>query len=130
MKTLIREIPLSNGLTVRFFDATRRYFGDYHQVRIEISCEIPLTPDLFESAEAYEKGMKQLGGKVQYLKKIEQQGVATDAIAGVVENVIRQFMAHSLSYLEAESFPKKLVKSELDGLSKKRRVLIPMHANG
>lgn len=114
MTKLIKEIPLSNGLTVRFFDATRRYFGDYHQVRIQICCEVPLTADLFEDGDAYRGALKLLGNSVLYKKDIEHQGVATDAIPDVVSNVIRQFVDHSLGYLCGETFPQKMVQSELN----------------
>src|SRR4051794_20816991 len=53
MKKMIRAIPLANGLTVRFYDASRRYFGDYHQVRVEVSCEVLLTQDLFQNPEDF-----------------------------------------------------------------------------
>jgi hypothetical protein len=114
MKNLIREIPLQNGLTLRFFDATRRYFGDYHQVRIEINCQVPLTAELFDDHAAWESALRIVGEKVEYRKEVERQGVATDAIAGVVEEVIRSFTEHSLAYLQSPSFPGKLAQAELN----------------
>lgn len=114
MNKLIREIPLANGLTVRFFDATRRYFGDYHQVRVQILCEVPLTVELFEDGAAHQKALKLLGEKVSYKKEIEHQGVATAAVDETVEKVIRHFVEHSLGYFNGEGFPKKLVHSELN----------------
>ena len=121
MTKLIKEIPLANGLVIRFFDATRRYFGDYHQVRIQICCEVPLTADLFENGEAYLRALKLLGGSVVYKKEIEHQGVATAAIPDVVASVIRQFVDHSLGYFNGEAFPKKLVQSELNRIRGKAR---------
>ena len=113
MKNLIREIPLQNGLTLRFFDATRRYFGDYHQVRIEINCQVPLTVELFDDQVAWEAAVKLLGDTVEYRKEVEHQGVATDAIAGVIDDVIRHFTDHSLNYLQSPTFPRKLAQAEL-----------------
>ncbi|ACH39070.1 hypothetical protein Gbem_2057 [Citrifermentans bemidjiense Bem] len=124
MKKLIREIPLANGLTVRFFDATRRYFGDYHQVRISICCEVPLNADLFEDAAAHHDAAKLLGGSVSYSKDIEHQGVATDDIPGTVEKVIQHFVDHSLSYLSGSEFPRKLVQSELKRILGKRKAFV------
>ncbi|WP_026840251.1 hypothetical protein [Citrifermentans bremense] len=124
MKKLIREIPLANGLTVRFFDATRRYFGDYHQVRINICCEVPLSADLFEDAAAHRDAAKLLGGSVSYSKDIEHQGVATDDIPGTVEKVIQHFVDHSLSYLSGSEFPRKLVQSELKRILGKRKAFV------
>lgn len=124
MKKLIREIPLSNGLTVRFFDATRRYFGDYHQVRISICCEVPLTAELFEDAAAHRDAEKLLGGSVSYVKDIEHQGVATNDIPETVERVIQHFVDHSLSYLSGGDFPRKLVLSELKRILGKRKAFV------
>lgn len=127
MKKLIREIPLSNGLTVRFFDATRRYFGDYHQVRIQISCDVPLTAELFEDGDAYHRALKTLGAAVSYKKDIEHQGVPTAAVEETVEKVIHHFVEHSLGYFKGASFPKMLVHSELKRLASRTRSFLAMH---
>lgn len=126
MKQLIREIPLANGLTVRFFDATRRYFGDYNQVRIQISCDVPLTPDLFEDEQAHQSALKLLGATVSYCKDIEHQGVATGDIAETVENVLQHFIDHSMGYFSGEAFPKKLVQSELNRINGRAKSFVPL----
>ncbi len=130
MQKLIREIPLSNGLTVRFFDATRRYFGDYHQVRIQICCEVPLTPDLFPDDDSHQAACKLLGASVVYKKEIEHQGVPTLAIDQTVERVIADFAAHSLGYFNTPTFPRKLVQSELSRASGRRTGFVPRGING
>lgn len=124
MKQLIREIPLDNGLTVRFFDATRRYFGDYHQVRIEIRCDVPLTPCLFQTGEEYQRALKLLGPTTSYVKNIEHQGIPTAAVDETVEKVIRHFTEHSLGYFTGDAFPKKLVQSELNRLTNRSRSFV------
>lgn len=123
----IRELPLANGLTVRFYDATRRYFGDYHQVRVKISLEVPLSADLFDDAGSYEAAVRVLGPKVQYLKEIEHQGVPTLSTAETVQRVIQQFINHSLSYFQSPAFPKRFVQSELNRRASKSRSFIAMH---
>ena len=129
MKNVIREIPLSNGLTVRFTDLTRRYFGDYHQVRVEVSCEVPLTALLFDDQPAYEAALKVLGTEVRYLKKIEHQGVPTLGTADAVQQVIQQFIDHSLSYFGSEAFPRRLVQSELNRVRSKSNSFVPLRAH-
>lgn len=131
MKKLIREIPLENGLTVSFYDATRRYFGDYHQVRIEIRCDVPLTGDLFPSGEELQRALKLLGPTASYVKNIEHQGIPTEAVEETVEKVIRHFSEHSLGYFTGDAFPKKLVQSELTRLSNRSRSFVsPRGSNG
>ena len=130
MKKLIREVPLANGLTLRFFDSTRRYFGDYHQVRIEISCELPLTPDLFDDDAGCQAAVKLLGPAVRFLKQVEQQGVASAAIADTVLKVIDDFLVNSLGYFQSPAFPKKLVHAELNRVRAKRKAFLPLHVHG
>lgn len=130
MENLIREIPLANGLTVRFFDTTRRYFGDYHQVRVKISCEVPVTADLFADQQACDAAVKLLGAKVQYVKDIEQQGVPTLSTADAVENVIRQFMENSRGYFDSAEFSRKFVQSELNRIRSKAKSFVPLRSNG
>lgn len=130
MKKPIREIPLANGLTVRFFDTTRRYFGDYHQVRIQINCEVPLTLDQFEDEQSYRQALKLLGESVSYRKDIEHQGVATLGVPETVENVIRHFIEHSLGYFNGAAFPRMLVHSELKRINARARSFTPLRSNG
>ncbi|MBU5614046.1 hypothetical protein [Geomonas azotofigens] len=130
MQKLIREIPLSNGLTVRFFDATRRYFGDYHQVRIQICCEVPVTPDLFPDEESHQAALKLIGASVTYKKDIEHQGVATLCVDQTVARVIDDFAAHSLGYFNTPAFPRKLVLSELTRARGRRSAFVPRGMNG
>jgi len=130
MKNVVREIPLANGLTIRFTDATRRYFGDYHQVRVSVSCEVPLSADLFEDQHAFEDAVKLLGAKVLYLKKVEHQGVPTLGTAEAVEKVIQQFIDHSLCYFETEAFPRRFVQSELNRVRARSKSYVPLRANG
>ena len=130
MKNLIREMPLANGLTVRFYDATRRYFGDYHQVRIKISCEVPLAPEMFDDPASQAAAVKLLGTSIRYCKDIEQQGVATADVAGAVEQVIRQFEEHSLAYFATEAFPKRFVQSELTRVQEKAKSYVPLRSRG
>ncbi|GFO66441.1 hypothetical protein GMLC_00200 [Geomonas limicola] len=131
MNSIVRELALDNGLTVRFSDASRRYFGDYHQVRVEVTCEVPLTAQLFDDPAAFEAARKLLGASVSYRKLVEHQGVPTLLVADQVEKVIQHFIEHSLGYFSSENFPRRLVQSELNRLkSRSRSFAIPMHING
>jgi hypothetical protein len=129
MKNIIREIPLANGLTVSFADATRRYFGDYHQVRVEVSCEVPLSAGLFDDQPSYEAALKLLGAKVCYLKKVEHQGVPTLGTAAAVQKVIQQFIDHQLSYFGSQAFPRRFVQSELNRVRTRAASYVPLRAH-
>lgn len=126
----IREIPLSNGLTIRFFDATRRYFGDYHQVRVQVCCEIPLTADLFPDASSYQTALKLLGARVNYQKELEHQGVAGDSVAQTVDGIIAHFVENSLCYFDTPAFPGKMVQLELAKAKGRKPAFVPRGLHG
>jgi hypothetical protein len=130
MNNVVREIPLPNGLVVRFADATRRYFGDYHQVRLEISCEVPVTLELFEDQATFDKARRVLGTSACYKKHVEHQGVPTLKVEETVQQVIQHFIDHSLGYFSSENFPRRLVHTELNRLSLRSRNFISLHSNG
>jgi hypothetical protein len=129
MKNIVREIPLANGLTVKFADATRRYFGDYHQVRVEVSCEVPLSAALFDDQPSFEAALKLLGARVSYSKQVEHQGVPTLGTADAVQKVIQQFIDHSLSYFGSEAFPRRFVQSELNRVRARSKSFVPLRSN-
>jgi len=130
MKEFIKEIPLANGLTVRFADATRRYFGDYHQVRVTISCTVPVSADLFESAADFEAARKLLGSEVLYQKKVEHQGVASQDTEAALEKVVQQFISHTLGYFETGTFPRRFVHSELNRLRTRSKIFLSRTNHG
>jgi len=131
MENVVRELVLENGLTVRFGDLSRRYFGDYHQVRVEVTCEVPLAPELFDDRASYEAALKLLGASVNYRKLVEHQGVPSLAVTEQVAQVIQHFIDHSLSYFSTPAFPRRLAQSEVKRLtSRSRSFVVPMHVNG
>ena len=121
MKNHIREISLPNGLTVSFHDLTRRYFGDYHQVRMEIVCKIPVLRELFEDQEQYDAARSSLGEEVEYRRIEEKMGVPSKEIEQVMEGLFVNFSQNSLPYLSSAQFPLKMVRAEMGKIKKKGR---------
>lgn len=114
MTTVLREISLKNGLTIRFRDHTRHYFGDFHQVRLEIVCDIRLDPAHFENITDFEDARRILGEGVSYRRFVEQMGVPTASTGEVKEQLIAHFVGHSLKYVSSSVFPQRLVQAELE----------------
>jgi hypothetical protein len=121
MENLIRELSLSNGLSVSFVSRTRRYFGDYHLVKLEITCKIAVCADYFVNREEFDAALLLLGEVVVYRRNLEQMGVPSSEIAAVQNRLVADFEQHSLSYFSAPSFPRKLVAAELNKIIKKGR---------
>jgi hypothetical protein len=119
METCIRHIDLPNGLTISVYDTTRRYYEDYHLVRLEFVCRVPLRVEYFNDPEVVIEAKKLLGDAAVYRRTCEKMGVPFDGIGAARETLITDFMENSLPYFTVESFPRKLVQSEYAKASEK-----------
>lgn len=119
MVTPLREHQLPNGLTVSFHDRTRRYFGDFYLVKLEIVCHVPIISAYFPTEEEYSQARALLGDDVVYRRAVEQMGVPSTEIERVTERLMADFENHSLPYFHAATFPRKLVVAELCRMKKK-----------
>jgi hypothetical protein len=116
---LAREISLENGLTVSFYHHTHRYFGDYHRIKVEIICEVPLLEEYFTNIAEFVEASATLGGKAVFRRNLELMGVSSAEVEQSLENVIDNFSSHSLAYLASPLFPRKLILAELSGAGRK-----------
>jgi hypothetical protein len=113
MKTYIQQIDLANGLSISVYDTSRRYYEDYHLVRLEFDCPVPLRIEYFDTPEAFDDAKKLIGETAVYRRTCEKMGVPFDEIGAARETLIADFMKNALPYFTVESFPVKLVRSEL-----------------
>jgi hypothetical protein len=120
LKTCVRKIELSNSLNVLVYDTTRRYYEDYHLVRLEIECEIAVNEALFEGLEKLPEALRMLGDSVIYRRTVEKMGVPFVQIESTREDIISSFIVTAVPYLSREDFPRKFVQSELKKLSEKK----------
>jgi hypothetical protein len=118
---LAREISLENGLIVSFYQHTHRYFGDYHRIKVEIICEVPVLEEYFTSQAEFVEARASLGSKAVFRRKLELMGVSSAEVEQSLEGVIANFSSHSLSYLASPLFPRKLVHAELSAAGQKMR---------
>lgn len=126
MDNLLREITLANGMKVRFIDNTRRYFGDFYLVTVEIRCEVPIFPEYFDTISAYNAVKSHWGETIVHLRKVQQMGVSSAQVSQVKERLIVNFEQNSLPYLIPSTMPEKLVLSEINK-SKKKHGFCPAH---
>lgn len=127
----IKEIILVNGLIVRFYDLTRRYYGDFYLVKLEIRCLVSLCREYFENAESFAEAIELMGETVLFRRIIEKMGVPAAEVGRAVDGLMANFEENSMAYLSAPSFPHKFVVSQLN---KARRTVgfisgggIPVH---
>lgn len=112
MNNCIKTFELSNGLTIHIHDTTRRYYGDYHLVRLEVVCEVPLVPDYFDDCSQLSEAQALLGETAVYSRQLEKMGVPYQGIEAAREDLING-LETTLDYFSSEGFPRKLVLSEL-----------------
>lgn len=120
MTSIIREMTLGNGLIVRFYDQTRHYYGDFYLVKIEIVCEVFLSPDCFDDPGDFEDARRLLGVPAVYRRTLEQMGVPSTAIGTVTNRLLDNFISHSLPYFSAPGFVARFLRTELARARKKR----------
>lgn len=125
MNILLWETSLDNGLTVRIFDNTRSYYGDYYRVILKICCEVRLIPEFFADMALFNEARFTYGDTIVHDRKVEQMAVPSAEVPKVKENLIAYFKKHSLPYLSASDFPEKLSLSEL---CKIKQVRCPTYA--
>ncbi len=126
MEKPIRKEILENGLTVEFYDRTNRYYGDYHRLKVDVRCRIPITPAAFpEAADPGAESLKArclLGEEAVWVRSLEKMGVCGADVEGGLHAVISGFMETSFAYLQSPLFPARFVAREL-AEKKKRRPL-------
>jgi len=116
---LVKEIHLENGLTVCIYNHNHRYFGDYHRVRVEFTCEVPILEVYYSSQAAFAEAIESLGSAALFKRSVEQMAVPTAELEICLERIIGNFSSHSLSYLSSPDFPRKLIQKELANTTRK-----------
>lgn len=109
----IRQLMLANGLKVLFHDGSRRYFGDYHRAKVEITCRVPILEEYFPGKEEMEDALKVLGDAVVFRRSVERMGVSSAKLKSVLDSIMDNFCEHSLHYISSPAFPRKMVHMEL-----------------
>lgn len=94
--SLLKEVCLSEGLTLKFHEAGNRYFGDYHRVLIEIDAYI-------ETAEQQVV--------LRYRHPLKKMAVAGDVVTVTKQELISQFLATVGPYMRQSGFVEKVLRS-------------------
>jgi hypothetical protein len=115
-ESLITTHKLENGLEISFHDQGNRYFGDYHQVKIIISCRVALNNDLLSShlsADDLQKAIKIFGDHVEYKRVIKQMGVAGADVEQVKTSMVQNFVENAANYMQSADFASRFVARRL-----------------
>ena len=115
-ESLVATHRLENGLELSFHDQGNRYFGDYHQVKIIVSCRVVLNNDLLSShlsSEDLQKATQIFGDHVDYKRIIKQMGVAGDDVEQVKALMVKNFIENAAKYMQSEDFASRFVARRL-----------------
>src|SRR6056297_988469 len=107
-ETIIASEKLDNGLVLNFHDQGNRYFGDYHQVKVLVSCRLELEDRLVSdhlSTEDLVKARQVFGDHLEYRHVLKQMGVAGDAVEAAQGDLVENFIKHTAGYMNKPDFP-------------------------
>ncbi len=111
-----RTVELENGLTVCFYDASNRYYGDFHRVCIEVKIEIPL--QLMRLSEEQLKSAEKLKAPLSFATRLERMGVAGDELQRIRDALVDSFLTSSSDYFTKPDFVRQLLKKKLSERSR------------
>ncbi len=110
MARRLKSYPLTNGLLVEILDDTRRYYADFHNVKITIRVKVPVREEWlapFRDGPHYAATVKRLLPGVTYVRKIVKAGIEGKRLAAVKEQVVDSFEKNALPYFERDDFPER-----------------------
>jgi hypothetical protein len=107
------EEILTNGLHLRFYDQSNRYFGDYHRVRIVVAIELLLNNELLDDPELLAAGRKRFGASLTTSKVLERMGVPGARVDELRAELVASYQREVQSYLSRPEVPLRLLRAEL-----------------
>ncbi len=111
------KIELSNGLTLRLLDRSRKIAGDRWFVSFAARVDIDMDPEYLAGDDLSEdqiKGIQALAGEKACYNYENQRNFVADAEKDAMLKELRErFLDANLKYLSSPIFPKKLILSKL-----------------
>ncbi|MDZ4183726.1 MAG: hypothetical protein U1D97_01950 [Desulfuromonadales bacterium] len=107
------EERLTNGLYLRFFDQSNRYFGDYHRLRIVVEIELNLSNELLTDPELLSAAKKRFGASLTTSKVLERMGVPGSRVDALRGELVASYQTEVQSYLSRPEVPLRLLRAEL-----------------
>lgn len=101
---IYKQMLLENGVEIIITDLTRSYFGDYHLVRLEITCRADARACSCGGETANTSPVQ----GAEYRRIVEKMGVPSAEVETARESLVRDFLNNSLAYLSSPDFPAKL----------------------
>lgn len=107
------EKILENGLHLRFYDQSNRYFGDYHRVRVVVEIELALSNLHLNDQALLSAGKERFGDTLTISKALERMGVPGERVRSTKEELLASYMIEVQCYLCRPEVPLRLLRAEL-----------------
>ena len=112
----IKTCHLNNGLLLRFYDQSNRYYGDFHRICIRVTAEISVD-NLIVPADL-ENMQSLLPELIGFERRLEKMGVTSEDLAQVKEALMEDFAEASIPYLEKPKFIERLLRKRIAEMGK------------
>jgi len=112
MNNLLRVEDVGDGILVKFFDQSNRYYGDFYRVKISIVATIPFDPDSLP--DDLRKVATMSDSFICYEKNLEQMGVPTANVTIVTNALIDNFLESVSHYFKKETFVAGLLRQQMN----------------
>lgn len=116
-----RELP--NGVTLEFWDESRRVVGDRWYVGVRAVVPVPLSDHQVDhiAPEVMEFIRTEVGEHLCFQLKEEKNFVAEAEVDSLTEEFKRVFLGNSLPYLSRPDFPSRFVSRKLREAAEKMK---------
>ncbi|MDT8441317.1 MAG: hypothetical protein RQ723_06620 [Desulfuromonadales bacterium] len=105
---------LANGLEIVFTDASNRYFGDYHRLRIEVTLQLTLPEDDPDGDGFWLAARRLLGTRFRQVRTLERMGVPSAEVTATRQQLIDSYLQSTAAYLARPEALRALIAGELD----------------
>ncbi len=122
MTELLRRWKLKNGIEVQVHEDSRRYHGNYYNMKLIITSRIEVKEEYFDDLREtpnYKPIVRSLLPSVEYRREIVKAGVEGTRLAGLRDQLMAGFEQTALPYFEKESFAKNYARKRFEELQKK-----------
>lgn len=108
----LRTVTLNGGVEVSFFDRSNRYFGDYHQLKVEVEVILSVHGELLP--EELRTVLGKVPATVNYRKTLTRMGVPSARYKETCHQLMDDFLKYAGPYLEHRDFPLRLLQEQLE----------------
>jgi len=110
---LIRQMDLSSGLTVSFYDCSQAIVGNRSQVRLLVTVPVKVEPAKLkveaEAQEALRRFLEEMGGNMEFQSSQTRNFIANEEVASLLLEMAEEFIRTNTGYLSHPDFSTRYI---------------------